>query len=1088
MVTQGQIVRGDPVKKPLFGVDKIPSISIFLTSKKEDMLTFYDNKGNVKFKEEEDNNNNSEQGPKKSFFFGRNNSSFISFKHSVGFSDAGNTNIEIKLIDPGRDFEVTFLDATIYEKNVNKTVRPIYVAYGMGEDLDNWSRPILANLIMVDIDVTSKGARIITLYITGVNSLVRLSKENEERPYADLDQTLGVGGTIAFAAENFGEVSKGKSALERNPGTGSIAGGLGAGTTGSMFAKKKGPKTGGGQVGYAQYDETMKFLDEAIFQCTQRYLENISQHKGNVIILLPSINFSSLKGKWMALDKARTTDYGHVHDQHFAIIESLNNLLNDYGFHAGSLMKHEDTTHDFGWHSRLTGNKNQAVKRGKEFQKARKDIPIMLTFQANSNDIKKGKDSDAVDWQAPLRRFGDSYLRTIKNVAGVEKYLAGSPLGSSVYREIDDPRVKDLLFKKGIIKNPNNNCSVWGAEKLVDLFLHGYSKDTKPPSKDIGFTTKEDITKERAKKKDHYMSTLIEGETSLNSTAGAILAAMNDIEFTDEIAKAQGKGSLYNIDIDNIIEGMESLIDGNNTANYIDFNTGRLLPIFRANVSNSNVMELQVKENPVYWQLLSNVVNVPIVKTKIEEVQTLTELQKHHNTLKKDKRVQKILKTTNFPEGSTQKSALAEMIKKILPNLLENKKEENLVLQDLIKSFLSSSEDVFSPISSDRFAHNLFDFKQLLYNQLFQFVHQVDIVSIPMFTYSSMSELSKPVFLYAAQPTILGDFDGNTIDKMALQSSEDVEKEKKYYSSFFSGFYIIGAFEHTITKSRAESHFRLIKSVESVTNQERDGHMGRSEGTGKGTGSSPITAGISWFDPSLWKKGKEAGLPQSGKETIPQSESKNEQADLLWQTLQDLNNMDDDEYEVQPTTSNPQEGPLASEGVLTPKNKVENEKVNLTELLPNYPSPAASTGEIDWSNPENMPPEIAGLKPKPMNNNVIPIGESEPRTDITLEEEEKLKKYASEQRRIKQTSTVLENNRHLNMEHLTKSEVAELINESARAGFNVREQAELLWEKNAINQRGNPTSNNLQSQYENSPFGGSPKHRTKWSEPFGGSK
>ena len=74
------------------------------------------------------------------------------------------------------------------------------------------------------------------------------------------------------------------------------------------------------------------------------------------------------------------------------------------------------------------------------------------------------------------------------------------------------------------------------------------------------------------------------------------------------------------------------------------------------------------------------------------------------------------------------------------------------------------------------------------------------------------------------------------------------------------------------------------------------------------------------------------------------------------------------------------------------------------------------------------------------------------------------------------------------MEHLTKSEVAEIINESARQGFNVREQAELLWEKNAINQRGNPTSNNLQSQYENSPFGGSPKHRTKWSEPFGGSK
>ena len=55
---------------------------------------------------------------------------------------------------------------------------------------------------------------------------------------------------------------------------------------------------------------------------------------------------------------------------------------------------------------------------------------------------------------------------------------------------------------------------------------------------------------------------------------------------------------------------------------------------------------------------------------------------------------------------------------------------------------------------------------------------------------------------------------------MAIQSPEDTEKRKKYYSSFFTGFYHILAFEHNITKTKVDSHFKLFKSTSKYTSQE----------------------------------------------------------------------------------------------------------------------------------------------------------------------------------------------------------------------------------------------------------------------------
>jgi hypothetical protein len=1030
------VVRGKLLNKPLSTLNKIPVVSIFMTNSISEMNTFYVGKSDPNVL-----GNLNKEGEKKSFLFNRQDSNFISLKHDIGFNEANKTHIEIQLLDPGREFELNFIDAMTQNRNIYQTVKKVYITYGVGDSISNWARPILGYITNVDVSITSKGARVITLNIAGKPSLLTHSKDDKSIPYIQMGQPIATAGIVSFYGKDIPSNKENEKFID--------------------------------------------WLDEAIFLCIQRYIENISQYKGNVIVLLPSMKYSS--GKDKLVDSTRYREgaqralYGSLslRDARNEIVKSVDRVVRPLG-----LMLSEVTNSEMS-----EVNKQKMVSRGQalKIERASGRAPYYLIFQSGGDDDPKNENkSKRLDWEAPLKAFGIKYMSDINT----DKWAGGiAEHTKCIYREVDDIDLKKLFFNKGLIKNPSDNCAIWGVAELVNLFMQGYqetpqfgshhhtTEQYRPRhgsfnggatanststglSSPQGNEEKSDFIS-REDRLANILSMPIKGGTIIGSTAGHIFNALNDKEFRSKMAEwHSGIQEGYTVDVNNIFEGMNSLISNNDISNYIDFNTGKPIPIFRANVANADVTDVQVKLNPTYWTFLLGVSQTPIIKTKIEEVKTLSIMEKLHKRLKKNKEIQRLLNTSNI---KGQKVKLGVLIENIIPELRDASEGKTIILEGLIKSLISNDEAIFSPISPERLARNLLDYQKNFYNQLHNMYYQTDLVCFPKFSYSSMLDLLKPVFLYAGQPTILGGSDGNPIDKMALQSSEDIEKSKKYYSSFFTGFYKVAAFEHIITKTSAESHFRLLKSQSKFTNKEIDEFINNKKKKEE--------------EKKEAKKARKKGLNRTGKEKLTSEKTtKAKAAAKTEQASQDLDDTDDLELVV-PTTGG--ELQPSEDAILLPQNEVEDGKLNLVD-----PPVLRPGGEIDWSDPENMPPEIAKLKPIPMNSNVIPLGEPEPRTDITLEEQKKLSEYASEQRRVKAMNSVLENNRHLKMEHLTKSEQAEIINEANRLGFSEQEQAELLWEKNAINQRGNPMSNNLQSQYENSPFGGSPKWRSRWEAPF----
>ena len=115
-------------------------------------------------------------------FLNKQNRYVYSLEHSNGFgqSDMG---ITLKILDSDGDFENQFLNETFYEKLMVRKIDDylksslpgrefqnyfqsiigsnlkIYVTYGIGDNLNNWSDPIVCTLVTADIDVGNTGLR-----------------------------------------------------------------------------------------------------------------------------------------------------------------------------------------------------------------------------------------------------------------------------------------------------------------------------------------------------------------------------------------------------------------------------------------------------------------------------------------------------------------------------------------------------------------------------------------------------------------------------------------------------------------------------------------------------------------------------------------------------------------------------------------------------------------------------------------------------------------------------------------------------------------------------------------------------------------
>ena len=829
-IQDSQRVDASLLSKPLATPDTIPTVSIFLTSNREEMDAFSISKGksDFVFKFEKDKES------KPSFFFDRNNPHFISFKHSVGFEEktmAG--HFVLQLVDPGREFEINFINTIVYNQNINEQfTEKVYIAYGVGEDFNNWSRPIISSINKVDIDVRSDGARIITLFLANTGSIGLDTAPGVD----DLGRNVGTVGFVSFKSSDFGSLMPN---LMKIPGVGRV-----------HAATEHAEELGQGG------DAVIRYLDDIIYICLKRYLDNIRGNVGNSVVLVPSLRNAVPRRDEKASFEERLNTGGMLNlldivnrpitpennEDTLRLVGALNRVLGDFGMTSGSLILNDDFLNQIS----LPNNKHLITKYCKKLiDKSR----VSVMIQAGTTEGK-------VDWHGPLDDFAKAMSRkfvtkhTYDDFPGITSgptSFATPTMGKYVHRTINDINTLNLLFEEGIISNPDAECSIWGAEKLVNLFMKGYRKH---PDKEP-----ESATKYRKE----LISYMMQGGSTLNSNASVVYEALHDPEFINEMAEHTGgrePATTRRQSMLNILDNMTSLIEGNDTASHIDFMTGQVIPIFRSNVTNPNVLDLTIDLNPHYWNHLKGVGSTPIVKAKMEEIKTLTGLQKIQKKLAKDQRIQNILgagpdpKVFQTHEGVSKidikmasmhnkdrRVILEQMVQTILHEMPVDAglgapvdmhaevppsptPEYALMVQELVKSLWSIDSGVFAPISPSRIQGNLFDFDKIVYNQLSNMAYQADVVTLPMFNISHMSNIGDTIFLYASEPTVLGGFDNNSIDSMAIQSPEDTEKRKKYYSSFFTGFYHILAFEHNITKTKVDSHFKLFKSTSKYTSQE----------------------------------------------------------------------------------------------------------------------------------------------------------------------------------------------------------------------------------------------------------------------------
>jgi hypothetical protein len=134
-----------------------------------------------------------------------------SLEHTFNFNNS-DFQLILKVVDVDGNFENSFFNENFYQKLMSDTVNKylnskqnfsdfnnviaekltaklkIYVAYGIGDDLDTWTDPMCCTLVGADIDVANNGLRTYTYrFIPQINNFFRPLPEKENTRPLDLD-------------------------------------------------------------------------------------------------------------------------------------------------------------------------------------------------------------------------------------------------------------------------------------------------------------------------------------------------------------------------------------------------------------------------------------------------------------------------------------------------------------------------------------------------------------------------------------------------------------------------------------------------------------------------------------------------------------------------------------------------------------------------------------------------------------------------------------------------------------------------------------------------------------------------------------
>ena len=510
----------------------------------------------------------------------------------------------------------------------------------------------------------------------------------------------------------------------------------------------------------------------------------------------------------------------------------------------------------------------------------RKNSDGMLVFQAHNSAFKideKTKEDTSIDWMKPLNTFGMEFADSIDNMSiqfrrafnygsyfGRMSHQGGTITTLKTFREvtgfgvfdwieIEEVKKLNILKEQGLIERASDRCFVWGEVNMVRMLLGELAKGddekqiglvrTDPSFNQIAATVygtpnygpiKTEPIMDTNKNfynevKKVFPAGLGEGSDFLVAND---LHKINKFVFDDEITSKMSRhqmitklsgDSLLSV-VKSSIESVKSVIN-NSPARHLDI-AGLLVPILRSNVTNANVISARLQMNPHYWGQLARTVtgmtatykkrDAEVLESEITQAELDESLATHEEFDHIIATLEGILKQERERKPKTgalsMRMSKKEMqVSRQLEQMKEDKAQSPVPIYHKTKpSDIEVDETVDLAIQT-----------QLFYERLYRLAGpQLDIVSYPMFLYSSMADISRPVYVLMRQPTVLGGIDSShERDPLALkgkgpESKAEMDmKVKRQFSDLGTGFYFLAAFEHKITDSAVESRFRLVKNA-----------------------------------------------------------------------------------------------------------------------------------------------------------------------------------------------------------------------------------------------------------------------------------
>jgi len=289
---------------------------------------------------------------------------------------------------------------------------------------------------------------------------------------------------------------------------------------------------------------------------------------------------------------------------------------------------------------------------------------------------------------------------------------------------------------------------------------------------------------------------------------------------------------------------MESILAGESDVFEID---KKPVPVFRMNVKNPNILDLSVTRNNMYFWFLQKTKTSPIGQGLVGQIDAATKVKEvvlnllRNNDAKRElakKREMYLYNRAGANWAKDREKLIRESTSIVERNSVSPEAKEKFQKLDtktkerVIEAvFLGMEPHGMANLTlhfDDKKRRHAFDLQKQLYGEMFNFAWSVDFTTLPMFHLSKPSDLGSMTIILGRQPSILGGEDthmgASFLDELSIDTNQRLRKRAQYYNAWFSGFYILQGYEHTISDNKIQSHFRCqkIANFETIDPETKD--------------------------------------------------------------------------------------------------------------------------------------------------------------------------------------------------------------------------------------------------------------------------